>query len=166
MTIRPRLRAHISAFLIGATLASIILAGYLWHRSRTPESSGESQVVTVYKSSTCECCKKWVDHLRANGFTVKVEDREDMPQIKKERGVPAQLTSCHTAVAGDYTIEGHVPAADIARLLREKPVVSGLAVPGMPVGSPGMEQGNRWDPFDVLAFSRDGGVGVFATYRI
>jgi hypothetical protein len=107
--------------------------------------------IVVYKSPTCGCCKAWVDHLEENGFTVEVHDRYDMPLIKQQMGVPRNLQSCHTAQVGDYVIEGHVPASEIARLIAEKPAVKGLTVPGMPMGSPGME-GPRNDPYDVLTF--------------
>lgn len=162
----PSFRTHLRVFLVGVTLGALVLAGYMWWGDGDEATASELPVVTVYKSPTCGCCAKWVDYLRANGFTVQVEDRENMQEVKEQRGVPQQLYSCHTAVLDDYTIEGHVPAADIERLLRERPTVSGLAVPGMPVGSPGMEQGDRWDPFDVLAFTREGGVGIYASYRI
>ena len=161
----PSLSAHLKAFALGVVLATLALGGYSWWRSAN-RPAAELPVITVYKNPTCGCCVKWVDYMRQNGFTVEVEDRTDMDAVRAQHGIPAQLSSCHTAVVGDYVIEGHVPVADIRRLLDEKPQVSGLAVPGMPVGSPGMEQGDRWDPFDVLAFTRDGGFGVYASYRI
>ena len=117
--------------------------------------------VTVYKSPTCGCCKKWVDHLRANGFTVRANDVTDVDAYKTRYGVPAALGSCHTAVVGGYAIEGHVPADLIHRLLKEKPKVVGLAVPGMPMGSPGME-GPTAERYEVLSFTRDGTTRVFA----
>ena len=119
--------------------------------------------VTVYKSPTCGCCTKWVDHLRKHGFQVTAKDTEDMNAIKASLGVPRNLTSCHTAVVGKYVIEGHVPAEDITRLLAEKPKVVGLAVPGMPAGSPGMETG-RVDRYDVIAFREGLKSSVFAAH--
>ena len=107
--------------------------------------------ITVYKSPTCGCCTKWVDHLRASGFNVTAHDTADMASVKAKLGVPDGMASCHTAVVSGYVIEGHVPAADIQRLLEEKPKVAGLAVPGMPMGSPGME-GSRTDKYEVLTF--------------
>jgi len=125
----------------------------------TPEA--EAETVVVYKSPTCGCCGKWVDHLRDNGFQVMVKDRADMVPVKDELGVPFGLRSCHTAKVGGYVVEGHVPADQVKRLLDEKPDVAGLAVPGMPMGSPGME-GPRKDPYEVIAFRRDGGTRVYA----
>jgi len=120
--------------------------------------------MTVYKSATCGCCTAWVDHARANGFTVRTVDTEDLGAVKREMGVPARLASCHTVVVGAYIIEGHVPAMDVKRLLTERPDVRGLAVPGMPIGSPGMEQGppSAYERYNVLAFTRAGETTVFA----
>lgn len=108
-----------------------------------------------------------MDHLRANGFQVEAQNVDDakLSAIAKDAGVTDELSSCHTAKVGGYIVEGHVPAADIQRLLREKPQVVGIAVPGMPMGSPGMEQGGRKDPFDVIAFTKDGKKSVFATHK-
>ena len=108
-----------------------------------------------------------MDHLRANGFQVEAQDVNDakLSAIAKEAGVTDDLSSCHTAKVGGYTVEGHVPAADIQRLLREKPQVAGISVPGMPMGSPGMEQGGRKEPFDVIAFTKDGKKSVFAAHK-
>ncbi|HXE57552.1 MAG TPA: DUF411 domain-containing protein [Gemmatimonadales bacterium] len=119
--------------------------------------------VTVYKTPTCGCCQKWVSHLEANGFKVKTVDLEDLAEVKGLQGVPDDLQSCHTAVVGKYVVEGHVPAADIHRLLKQQPKVLGLAVPGMPMGSPGME-GPRKDKYDVLTFDRGGRTAVFASH--
>ena len=118
----------------------------------------------VYKSPTCGCCEKWVEHMKANGFRVVVHDTADVTPVKQRAGVTPQLASCHTAFIGGYAIEGHVPAEDVRRLLRDRPDVAGLAAPGMPNGSPGMEGMGR-DPYDVVAFKRDGGTAVFASHR-
>ena len=120
--------------------------------------------ITVYKSPTCGCCNKWVDHLRANGFNVRAHDVADITVAKKTNGVPLTLGSCHTAKVGGYVIEGHVPASDIKRLLKERPPVRGLAVPGMPIGSPGMEQGAHKDRYDVLTFDAQGKTAVYASH--
>jgi hypothetical protein len=120
--------------------------------------------VTVYKSPTCGCCQKWVEHMKANGFTVKAIDTEDVVKHKIANGVPYELGSCHTAIVGGYTIEGHVPAGDIKRLLKGRPPVRGLAVPGMPIGSPGMEQGAHKDKYDVLTFDKQGKTSVYARH--
>lgn len=117
--------------------------------------------VVVYKSPTCGCCTAWVEHLEKNGLSVEVHDRYDMDQVKDQLGVPERLRSCHTAIAGNYLIEGHVPADQVIRALTEKPAVMGLAVPGMPMGSPGME-GPRKDDYAVLTFSRSGDISVYA----
>lgn len=110
-------------------------------------------VVTVYKSETCGCCNDWVDHLKEAGFEVTAMNRDDMNSVKSQLGVPVQLASCHTAVVGKYVVEGHVPAASIRRLLDEDANIRGLAVPGMPTGSPGMEvPGRPADRYDVIAF--------------
>jgi hypothetical protein len=124
-----------------------------------------AETITVYKDPTCGCCKKWVAHLDANGFRTVAHDRNDMDAFKDSLGIPASLRSCHTAVIGKLLVEGHVPAADIRKALGAAPKgVIGLAVPGMPTGSPGMEMGTRTDRFDVLAFDAKGTVKVFATH--
>jgi hypothetical protein len=120
--------------------------------------------VVVYKSATCGCCSKWIDHLNANGFHATGENRDDMAAIKKRHGITSKLSSCHTALVDGYVIEGHVPADLIQRLLEEKPAgVVGLAAPGMPAGSPGMETpGGTKDSYEILAIHRDGSTHVFA----
>lgn len=117
--------------------------------------------VVVYRSPTCGCCAAWAEHLEAAGFEVEVRDTNDLGRVKAAAGVPARLQSCHTATVGDYVVEGHVPADAIVRLLNERPDVRGLAVPGMPIGSPGMEQGDRKDPYDILAFDEEGRTEVY-----
>jgi len=119
--------------------------------------------VHVYKTPTCGCCNKWVDHLRANGFDVRTTELPNLAEVKMMNGVPRALSSCHTAIVGPYVIEGHVPANDVIRLLREQPAVTGLAVPRMPIGSPGMEGPNP-ERYDVLAFGADSGVTTFASH--
>ena len=120
----------------------------------------------VYKSASCGCCAAWVEHVKKAGFTVRVVDTEDLASVKRDMGIPARLQSCHTVVVGSYLVEGHVPANDVKRLLAQKPAVRGLAVPGMPVGSPGMEQGEPkdYDRYEVVAFTKDGGTSVFARH--
>src|SRR5262245_21416285 len=120
-------------------------------------------VIEVFKSATCGCCALWVDHLRANGFTVKANDVSDLRAYRARYGVPDDVGSCHTAVVAGYAIEGHVPAREIKRLLAERPKARGLAVPGMPLGSPGME-GDRVDPYQVLLIEQHGGYRVYASY--
>ncbi len=118
--------------------------------------------ITVYKSPTCGCCAKWVEHLQAAGFRPEVHDEAQMDAVKTKIGVPADLRSCHTAVVDGYAVEGHVPADVIRKLLAERPKVAGIAVPGMPVGSPGMESGDQKTPYDVVAFTKDGATSVYA----
>ena len=119
--------------------------------------------ITVYKSPACRCCSKWVEYLEANGFTVTVKDRRDLTRVKQELGIQQQLRGCHTGVIDGYVIEGHVPADDIRRLLAEKPAVRGLAVPGMPVGSPGME-GPRPRRYKVLSVDQQGNISTYARH--
>lgn len=121
------------------------------------------QAVDVFKTPTCGCCAKWVDHLRAQGFAPKTTDMVNLTDVKAKHRVPPALQSCHTAIVGGYVIEGHVPASDIKRLLKERPAVVGLAVPGMPIGSPGME-GPRPDRYEVLSFDKEGKTKVFSSH--
>jgi hypothetical protein len=130
----------------------------------TPAIAADLPVVQVYKSPTCGCCSKWVEHLRKNGFTVDVTNVADVTPIKKANSVPPSLSSCHTALIDGYIIEGHVPAEDIFRLLKERPAVAGIAVPGMPIGSPGME-GRNPQPFKVIAFGTDGETKEFSSHE-
>lgn len=120
--------------------------------------------MTVWKTPWCGCCGKWVAHMRSAGFKVQVKEVEGLAKIKRLAGIPERLRSCHTASVGGYKIEGHVPAGDVKRLLETRPKVDGLAVPGMPSGSPGMENGEH-DPYDVVAFTRDGKTEVFSSYK-
>ena len=119
----------------------------------------------IYKSPDCGCCGAWVDHVKANGLKPFVQDMEDVTPIAKKAGVPDRARSCHTAVIGGYFIEGHVPASDIHKLLRERPKARGIAVPGMPIGSPGMEQGARRDAYDTLLVLQDGSTRVFVKHN-
>ncbi len=129
------------------------------------DAKGELPSVTVYKTPTCGCCAKWVDHLRESGFEVKTTDLEDVTPMKEQLGVPSRLGSCHTAVVDGYVVEGHVPAEDVKRLIEEKPDVTGIAVPGMPIGSPGMEvEGRPAERYEVYAFDKRGGLAVFAQH--
>lgn len=119
--------------------------------------------ITIYKDPDCGCCKLWVDHVTKAGFTATVHDTRDMDSVKASMGVPAALHSCHTARVGNYTIEGHVPADVIRQLLKEKPAGRGLAVPGMPAGSPGMEMGGRKDAYDIKLFDKSGKSRTYAS---
>jgi hypothetical protein len=148
-------------------ISSLVGAGVLGGRlaAQLPGSPARPTPITVYKSSSCGCCAKWVDYVRDNGFEPTVHDEEDMDAIKAQLGVPEGIWSCHTALLGKYIIEGHVPAADIQRLVREQPRVTGLAVPGMPSGTPGMARpGAKIMGFEVVAFQPDGTTKTFARY--
>lgn len=151
----PNRRQFLLASAAGA-LAPVAFGHKLLAMSAAP-------VITVYKDPSCGCCTKWIKHLSANGFVTMVHDSSDMDSVKKNMRVPADLQSCHTAVVDRYVIEGHVPAADIKKLLSTKEGIQGLAAPGMPAGSPGME-GGKADKYDVIAFSTDGTKRVFARH--
>ena len=120
-------------------------------------------LTNVYKDPNCGCCRAWVEHLKANGFSVEVHDVRNVTWHKQKFGVPERLASCHTATVNGYTLEGHVPASDIKRLLTERPRATGLAVPGMAEGSPVMETGKR-DPYQVLLFHKGGKTAVYNSY--
>jgi hypothetical protein len=153
-------RAMLASLLRGSAIAGGIAAVLpVVARAAAPAR------ITVYKDPSCGCCTKWVEHLRAAGYQPVVQDRSDMDALKDGLGVPAALRSCHTAVAGKYVIEGHVPAADVTRLMSKAPKgVLGIAVPDMPAGSPGMEMPGRRDRYDVVAFSANGTTSVFARH--
>ena len=123
-----------------------------------------AQVVEVYKNEGCGCCELWVKHLQKNGFDVKTQNVPDPDQFRAKFGLPEKLGACHTAVTGGYVIQGHVPVREIKRLLAERPKAKGLAVPGMPVGSPGME-GDKPQPYDVLLVKPDGTTAIYKSYR-
>lgn len=131
-----------------------------------PASADEGPRISVTKTATCGCCKAWVAHLKAAGYRVAAKDVSYgiLSKFKTTQGIKPNLASCHTATVGGYTIEGHVPVREIRRLLKEKPDAIGLAVPGMPVGSPGMEVDESRDAYDVLLIRRDGTTEVFAHY--
>lgn len=143
--------AHIlfAGFILIGTLSSIA-------------TSATATSIDVYKSSTCKCCAKWVDHMRANGFTVNTHDVGNK-EARERAGISTHLGSCHTALVDGYAIEGHVPAQDVKRLLKERPRAIGLTAPGMPHGSPGME-GARSDPYDVLLINKQGDTSVYSRH--
>ena len=121
--------------------------------SSASSAQQKAPVVNVFKTATCGCCSKWVDHMKAAGFEMRVQDVEDIAAVKKRLGVADDISSCHTSQVDGYVIEGHVPASSVQRLLKERPKVAGLAVPGMPMGSPGMEvPSGQKDAYSVVAF--------------
>lgn len=154
---------RMGCWLIQLTLLMFLVVG-LSACSPSGPASPAADTVVVYKDPSCGCCSKWIEHLKQSGFKVEPHDESAMNPLKTRLGVPLELASCHTAVVGGYLIEGHVPAQDIRRLLTEKPAIKGLVVPGMPIGSPGMEQGERKDPYEVLAFGGQGDPKVFAKH--
>ena len=146
-----------------ASVLSVVLL--LASTSSIAQSPGPS--VEVFKSPTCGCCAKWVDHLRQHGFAMRVTDLNDdaLDQLKAKHGVPRTAQSCHTALVGGYVVEGHVPAGEIRRLLKERLLVTGIAVAGMPLGSPGMEApGTPAQTYNVIAFDKQGNMRVFSTH--
>ena len=120
--------------------------------------------ITVWKTPSCGCCHEWVAHLRKSGFEVVTHDVDDTAPVRQKLGLNAKFGSCHTARLNSYVVEGHVPAQELRRLLRERPKALGLAVPGMPMGSPGMEMGNTRDAYDVLLVLADGSSRVYQSY--
>lgn len=141
---------------VGVAVSAALVVG------ATRSDATTASVVTVYKSATCGCCNEWVKHLEANGFTVRPVDVDNLQEMKAASGVPGPLASCHTALVDGYVVEGHVPADLVKKMLRERPSIAGLAVPGMPSGSPGME-GPRKDRYNVMAFEKGGASHVYAT---
>ena len=144
----------------------IVLAVVMFASGAAWAQRDQKPTIEVFKTPTCGCCRIWVEHLRSNGFTVHTTDLDDLSGIKTKHGVPSKLQSCHTGVVNGYVVEGHVPAADIQRMLMERPKVAGLAVPGMPIGSPGMEvKGVTPQPYDVMAFEKGGKSTVYASHN-
>jgi len=158
MSKRNKKRSMQQVLALVILLGSIVVGGS-WMLS--PKTAQAADVV-VYKSPTCGCCKKWVSHMRENGFSVEVHEQYNVTPKKDEYGVPRRLRSCHTAKVGRYVVEGHVPADVVRQLLEEQPEIAGVAVPGMPMGSPGME-GFRKDPYDVISFADSGKSGIYAS---
>ena len=140
-------------------------SAYVWDKETEPNYPGITEM-TVYRSPSCGCCGVWVDHAKKHGFKIEDIKTEEMEAIKQQHNVPAELASCHTTIIDGYVMEGHIPADDIKRFLAEKPDdLIGLAVPGMPIGTPGMEARDIKQPFQVLAFNDKGEVEVFKEYQ-
>lgn len=148
-------------------LAMAVLTTLAVGRTATAAPNAGSLAIDVWKSPTCHCCQKWIDHLTENGFTVSAKNTTYgmLNRIKQQVGIRPKLASCHTAMIDGYTIEGHVPAGDIKRLLQERPDGIALTVPDMPLGSPGMEQPDgKTDSYDVLLVKKDGTTEIFAQH--
>ncbi|MDQ6987841.1 MAG: DUF411 domain-containing protein [Mariprofundaceae bacterium] len=156
------LRLGVATFAMAAIYGLFVYAGSP-ENIKTAVAAGKD--VLMYKSPTCGCCGNWAEHLRGAGFTVVEKKQENMDAIKVKYGIPKKLASCHTAIIDGYIIEGHVPAADVQRLLKERPDIVGLTAPGMPMKSPGMQSvGQQPKGYDVLAFDKDGNSHVFSHY--
>jgi hypothetical protein len=147
---------------LGGLVLSALLLASVASAQRTASQSSAPQPITVYRTATCGCCGKWVDHLKANGFEPTVHIVQNTAESPAGTGVPAKLRSCHSASLEGYTVEGHVPADVIRQLLKDRPKVAGIAVPGMPAGSPGMESPNP-EPYDIIAYDANGRTSVFAS---
>ncbi|RQR46574.1 DUF411 domain-containing protein [Burkholderia sp. Bp9126] len=131
-------------------------------------SATDKPTVHIWKTISCECCQDWIPHLRSNGFDIVVENVDDTAPVRRKAGMPEHYASCHTSIVQGYAIEGHVPAREIKRLLRERPKAVGLAVPGMPIGAPGMDgplYAYRHMPYDVLLIGYDGRFSIFQSYN-
>ena len=144
--------------IIAVSLVLLAVAGVFAFQSKG------APTLVVYKNASCGCCGSWIDHMKAAGYTVEVHDVDDLNSIKQQNNVAGNLSSCHTAIIDGYVVEGNVPAEDVTRMLAERPAILGLSVPGMPIGSPGMEQGSPADyqAYDVVTFD---GSGATAVYR-
>ena len=145
---------------VAAPLLALAVAGCGTAAEQAPVA------IAVFKDASCGCCSQWVEHVKANGFDPTATNVDDLDAVKAKYNVPRRAQSCHTAIVEGYVVEGHVPAAEIRRLLKERPAIAGLAVPAMPVGSPGMEvPGVKPQPYDVLALNKDGTTTVYASYH-
>lgn len=168
-----RLTLMAGLFMLAATgawmLAQSAIAdkGAAADDAEVPEWQQTDKDMKVFKTPQCGCCTDWVVYLREQGMSVEAVDvnQQELNQIKMNAGLSRELASCHTGFIHGYVIEGHVPHEDVQRLMEEGPEVAGLAVPGMPVGSPGMEMGDRFDPYHVLSFSRNGDAEIFSSHH-
>lgn len=162
--IRKLLVVIIMAVAIITSNITSAIAASSWDNET--ESYSGKQEITVYRSPSCSCCGDWIEHVQKHGFKIKQDIKTDeMEAIKQKYNLPPELASCHTAIINGYVIEGHVPADDIKRVLKQKLQLAGLAVPAMPIGTPGMEMGDTKQPFSVIAFNKKGEVQVFNSYE-
>lgn len=154
--------ATVRTAMMAAATGAVLLGGAAIGTPLLSATPAAAQTVEVWKSPSCGCCGGWIDHMKAAGFTVRVHDVDDVWPVKADKGVPETMGSCHTAVVDGYVVEGHVPAADVRRMLVEKPAVKGLAVPGMPQSAPGMDMPGQ--PYEVLSFGGAAGTMVWARH--
>jgi hypothetical protein len=154
------LRRYLKLFAVCLVAGVIILLT----AATCAEAATDALKITVYRNPSCSCCGGWMDYLTTQGFQPKNVLTSDMNALKQQYGVPNDLASCHTAVINGYVIEGHIPADDIKRLLAERPTVTGIAVPEMPIGTPGMESGDVREPFTVFSFDQQGNTEAFNQY--
>lgn len=152
-----------SLLVVAAVVLAAVVSGSLL-ATAPPAASQELPEVTVYKDPNCGCCSLWVEHMERAGFTVTATNTTDMPALRARHGVPSHVQSCHTAIVDGFVVEGHVPADDVKRLLTSRPQVKGIAVPGMPLGSPGMDQGPVRHAYSVVTFDEAGRTTVFAQH--
>jgi len=144
-------------------LKTFLVVGLLIVNARIQAETADD--ITVYRSPTCTCCEKWLAHLKQNNFAIKDIVTNDIQAIKTKYGVTAEMASCHTAIINGYVVEGHVPADDIKAMLKTKPKITGIAVPGMPLGTPGMEMGGKKDAYNVMSFDTANHHQVFHSYE-
>ena len=159
---RTNLKTTTFIFLLLALIQTACAEVSIWDKP-TPTFASPVEM-TVYRSPSCGCCGKWIEHIKKHGFTVNEIQSEEMDSLKLKFGVPKTLQSCHTAVVNGYVVEGHVPAGDVKKLLSTKPKTTGIAAPGMPANSPGMEMGDQKPNFSVLVFDKQGNVNTFHEY--
>lgn len=148
---------------LGLLVVGLLGLGCGW-LSQPAAASTIAAEISVYHSPTCHCCRRWIRHLQAAGFHVDDQPTAAVRAIKRQHGLPENLSACHTAVVNGYIIEGHIPPSDVQRLLRTQPDITGIAVPGMPEGSPGMEAGGSIEPYTVFSFTEDGAINRFAEH--
>lgn len=157
----------LSRFLVYASLIFAIAGGAIWYIINDYYAEdiqqAESADIVMYKNAGCECCDKWASHMQGAGYSVSIVETEQLGTIKTDKNIPRNMGACHTAIAGDYVIEGHVPAQDVMRLLREQPDAAGLVVPGMPASSPGMNTALN-EPYKVYLLDKEGNTEVFTQH--
>jgi len=162
----------LASWIVGLVVSVGVVLGGVRSAAALPMTMPSAQIaqvflltpITVYRDPNCRCCEGWMEHLTSQGFQPQMLSTPDIDAIKQQYGVPQSLSSCHTAFVNGYVIEGHVPASDIQRLLSERSRIQGITVPGMPVGTPGMEMGDRQDDFAVLSFDQQGNTAEFNRY--